>query len=55
MTDRNDAFNGLDLQEAIDVRWTLRDIRAKTLEIVLYQPIPLGQVEIDELDRDARR
>jgi hypothetical protein len=29
MTDESDPFNGLDLQEAIDLRWTLRDIRAK--------------------------
>ena len=29
MTDESDPFNGLDLQEAIDLRWTLRDIRAR--------------------------
>jgi hypothetical protein len=29
MTDESDPFNGLDLQEAIDLRWTLRDVRAK--------------------------
>ena len=28
MTDESDPFNSLDLQEAIDLRWTLRDIRA---------------------------
>jgi hypothetical protein len=26
MTDESDPFNDLDLQEAIDLRWTLRDI-----------------------------
>jgi hypothetical protein len=54
MTDESDPFNGLDLQEAIDLRWTLRDIRAKRWKLSpLNQPIPLGKAEIDELDRDA--
>jgi hypothetical protein len=29
MTDEKDPFHDLDVQEAIDLRWTLRDIRAK--------------------------
>jgi hypothetical protein len=29
MTDPQNPFSGLDLQLAIDLRWTLRDIRAK--------------------------
>lgn len=29
MTDANSPFAKLDLQRAIDLRWTLRDIRAK--------------------------
>jgi hypothetical protein len=35
MTDESDPFNGLDLQEAIDLRWTLRDIRAKRWKLSL--------------------
>lgn len=29
MTDINDPFAGFDLKQAIDLRWTLRDIRGK--------------------------
>jgi hypothetical protein len=29
MTDAENPFSDLDLQQAIDLRWTLRDIRAK--------------------------
>jgi len=29
MTDRPGPFSDLDLQQAIDLRWTLRDIRGK--------------------------
>ena len=29
MTTENDPFRGLDLKEAIDLRWSLRDIRAR--------------------------
>jgi hypothetical protein len=29
MTDQSEPFDGLDLQETIDLRWTLRDIRAR--------------------------
>ena len=29
MTEDDDPFRGLELQEAIDLRWSLRDIRAK--------------------------
>jgi hypothetical protein len=29
MTDAQNPFSDLDLQQAIDLRWTLRDIKAK--------------------------
>jgi len=29
MTDESDPLSGLDLQEVIDLRWTLRDIRTR--------------------------
>jgi hypothetical protein len=29
MTEAENPFSGLDLQQAIDLRWTLRDIKAK--------------------------
>jgi hypothetical protein len=29
MTEVENPFSGLDLQQAIELRWTLRDIRAK--------------------------
>jgi hypothetical protein len=53
MTDQIDPLNGLDLEQAIDLRWTLRDIRARRLKIVTSQPIPLGKAGSDEFDRDA--
>jgi hypothetical protein len=52
MTDQRESYIGLDLQEIIDLRWTLRGNRAKRWKMSL---IPLGNAEIDELDRDARR
>jgi hypothetical protein len=48
MTDQREPFNGLDLREIIDLRWTLRGIRAKRWKMSL---IPLGNAEIDERDR----
>jgi hypothetical protein len=55
MTDQGDPFNSLDLQEAIDLRWTLRDIRAKRWKLSPISPSHLEKPEIDELDRYARR
>jgi hypothetical protein len=38
MTDESDPFNDLDLQEAIDLRWTLRDIRARRWKLSPLNP-----------------
>jgi hypothetical protein len=45
MTDQNDPLNRPDLQERINWRWTLG----------IAHSSPRGKVQIDELDRDARR
>jgi hypothetical protein len=45
MTDESDPFNGLDLQEAIDLRWTLRDIRAKRWKLSPLSPSHLEQLK----------
>jgi hypothetical protein len=56
MTDENDPFHGLDVQEAIDLRWTLRDIRAKRWKLFPIDPSHLenlksmGLVEIRDDD-----
>jgi hypothetical protein len=44
MTDESDPFNGLDLQEAIDLRWTLRDIRARRWKLS-----PLNPAHVEKL------
>jgi hypothetical protein len=44
MTDESDPFNDLDLQEAIDLRWTLRDIRAKRWKLS-----PLNRSHLEKL------
>jgi hypothetical protein len=38
MTDQSDPFDGLDLQETIDLRWTLRDIRARRWKLSPLNP-----------------
>ena len=42
MTSENDPFHDLDVIEAIDLRWTLRDIRAKRWNL---SPINPSQLE----------
>jgi hypothetical protein len=44
MTDESDPFNGLDLQEIIDLRWTLRDIRAKRWKLSPIDPSHLEKL-----------
>ena len=38
MIDESDPLNGLDLEEAIDLRWTLRDIRARRWKLSPLNP-----------------
>jgi hypothetical protein len=45
MTDESDPLSGLDLQEAIDLRWTLRDIRAKRWKLSPLEPSHLDQLK----------
>jgi hypothetical protein len=45
MTDESDPFNDLDLQEAIDLRWTLRDIRAKRWKLSPLSPSHLEKLK----------
>jgi hypothetical protein len=45
MTDESDPFNGLDLQEAVDLRWTLRDIRAKRWKLSPLNPSHLEKLK----------
>src|ERR1700719_4714234 len=45
MTDDSDPFNGLDLQETIDLRWMLRDIRAKRWKLSPVNPSHLEKLE----------
>jgi hypothetical protein len=45
MTDQGDAFNGLDLEEAIDLRWTLRDIRARRWKLSPINPSHLEKLK----------
>jgi hypothetical protein len=52
MADVENPFSKLDLQQAIDLRWTLRDIRAKRWILspinpsYLEQLIAMGLVEV---------
>ena len=52
MTSENDPFHDLDVKEAIDLRWTLRDIRAKRSKLSpinsshLEKLISMGLVEM---------
>jgi len=45
MIDESDPFNGLDLQEAVDLRWTLRDIRAKRWKLSPLNPSHLEKLK----------
>jgi hypothetical protein len=45
MTDESDPFNGIELQEAIDLRWTLRDIRAKRWKLSPVNPSLLEKLK----------
>jgi hypothetical protein len=52
MTGENDPFHDLDVKEVIDLRWTLRDIRAKRWKSSPINPshleklISMGLVEL---------
>ena len=52
MTDNTDPFSDLDLKQAIDLRWTLRDIRGKRWVMSPIDPghlktlIEMGLVEM---------
>jgi hypothetical protein len=45
MTDESNPLSGLDLQEAIDLRWTLRDIRAKRWKLSPLNPSHLEMLK----------
>jgi hypothetical protein len=45
MTAENDPFNELDLQHAIDLRWTLRDIKAKRWKLSPINPSHLEELQ----------
>jgi hypothetical protein len=45
MTDENGPFHDLDVQEAIDLRWTLRDIRAKRWKLSPIDPSHLEKLK----------
>jgi hypothetical protein len=44
MTDETDSFRDLGVQEAIDLRWTLRDIRAKRWKLSPINPSHLEKL-----------
>ncbi len=45
MTDESDPFNGIELQEAISLQWTLRDIRAKRSKLSPINPSHLEKLK----------
>jgi hypothetical protein len=45
MTDETDPFHAFDLQEAIELRWTLRDIRAKRFKLSPVNPSHLEKLQ----------
>jgi hypothetical protein len=49
MTDESDPFSGIELQEAIDLRWTLRDIRAKRWKLSFLNPSHLKKLKLMNL------
>jgi hypothetical protein len=44
MTDNEDPFSNLDVQQTIDLRWTLRDIKAKRWKLSPINPSHLEQL-----------
>jgi hypothetical protein len=46
MTDTENPFSELDLQQAIDLRWTLRDIRAKRWKLSPISPSHLEKLTV---------
>jgi hypothetical protein len=55
MTDESNPFGGLDLQQTIDLRWTLRDIRAKRWKLSPISPShleTLKSMNLIEMDDD---
>lgn len=54
MADSNDPFAHLDLKQAIDLRWTLRDIRGKRRKISTIDQNHLAQlIEMGLVDTRA--
>jgi hypothetical protein len=45
VTADSDLFHDLDLQQAIDLRWTLRDIRAKRWKLSPINPSHLEKLK----------
>ena len=45
MTAESDPFHEFDLQEAIDLRWTLRDIKAKRWKLSPINPSDLEKLQ----------
>jgi hypothetical protein len=45
MTHDSDPFHDLDIQEAIDLRWTLRDVRAKRWKLFPIDPSHLEKLK----------
>ena len=45
MTAESDPFHELDLQQAIDLRWTLRDIKAKRWKLSPIDPSHLEMLQ----------
>jgi hypothetical protein len=44
MTDNEDPFSDLDVQQTIDLRWTLRDIKAKRWKLSPINPSHLEKL-----------
>jgi len=44
MTEVENPFSELEVQKAIDLRWTLRDIKAKRLRLSPIDPLHLEQL-----------
>jgi hypothetical protein len=54
MTDKPSPFSDLDLQQAIELRSTLRDIKAERW-VVPYQSCTFANIDCDGPRRDAER
>jgi hypothetical protein len=44
MTDEKDPFHDLSIQEAVELRWTLRDIRARRWKLSAINPAHLEKL-----------